>query len=167
MNKTSISLIGEAMRTLRSRLGVTHAELGDMLGLKKLTIHNLEKSVRSPSAGTISAVARFLGISEEAVITGLDQQTLDKQINEHVIPKREEMIDIADSLIKMGSDIAAGQRSEYVYSTLLSKVQDGFDYSLVGIPDLNSPSLKMSHQERLTVALLRLAKSKRPKKLMY
>ncbi len=70
-----MSRIGEKLRTLRQRQGLTSRELGAILGVSNSYIIRLEKGKRRPSMDLIIQIARYFNVSTDKLM--LDELELD------------------------------------------------------------------------------------------
>lgn len=58
-----MSMIGERIRVLRRKRGVTQGQLGDALGISGSAVGNYERGLREPDLDTIEAIADFFDVS--------------------------------------------------------------------------------------------------------
>lgn len=60
--------IGERVRALRDRAGLTQAQLADAAGIEAVTLSRYECGARSPSVSTLGRIARALGVPVSDVV---------------------------------------------------------------------------------------------------
>lgn len=64
MARTSVQQkLGKKLRTLRSEAGYTQEQLGEITGLDRTYISDIERAVRNPSLRTLEKLAKALKIS--------------------------------------------------------------------------------------------------------
>lgn len=57
-----VSTFPARLRALRERAGLSQQQLSDRAGVRKATVSDLERGVKSPSLSTLDAVAQALGV---------------------------------------------------------------------------------------------------------
>jgi transcriptional regulator with XRE-family HTH domain len=65
-----MSTIGKRLKTVRTEKHLTQTELGDILGLSKQAIANVESEHNNPSIEFISKLIENLGVNSNWLITG-------------------------------------------------------------------------------------------------
>lgn len=70
MNKTKQGHIGQRIKTSRIEKGLTQEELGEKLGLDKGTVSKMERGENAPTAKTLIALKKILGVSTDWILTG-------------------------------------------------------------------------------------------------
>jgi len=63
-----MSRIGEKLRILRNRYGLTSRELGAELGVSNTYILQIEKGKRRPSIDVVAEISRFFEVSADVLI---------------------------------------------------------------------------------------------------
>ena len=63
-----MSRIGEKLRTLRQRQGLTSRELGSILGVSNAYIIQIENGQRRPSIDLVARMSRFFNIPADILI---------------------------------------------------------------------------------------------------
>lgn len=99
--------IGETIRELRTKNGLTQKELADKLHLRHTTLGNYERGEREPDAATIEAIADFFGVS---VSDFFGRSGTNKSSNPngsisstdvfHLHPRQQGLDDVANRMIK-------------------------------------------------------------------
>ncbi len=59
---------GEKLRTLRKRNGLTQKQVGDMLGVSRVYIVQLEKGQKTPNAAMILKIADIFGVCTDKLM---------------------------------------------------------------------------------------------------
>lgn len=62
------SFIGERLKELRRRRGMTQAEFAQMLGVTKETIYRYEHGAQEPSLSRLASIAKCLDISADCLL---------------------------------------------------------------------------------------------------
>lgn len=62
-------VIGQNVKSARSRLGLTQAKLGETLGLDTLTVSRIETGAQMPSVERLNELAAALGLSLALLVT--------------------------------------------------------------------------------------------------
>lgn len=70
-----MSRIGEKLRTLRERQGLTSRELGSILGVSNSYIIRIENGQKRPSIDLVARIARYFNVTTDQLI--LDEFELD------------------------------------------------------------------------------------------
>ncbi len=63
----STQVLGEKLRALRKKRGLTQSQLGELIGVKKATISKLEKGVHNATLATIRKA--FAALRAKVIIT--------------------------------------------------------------------------------------------------
>ena len=63
-----MSRIGEKLRALRQRKGLTVRQLGDILGVSNVHIVRIENGQRKPSIDLVDRMSRFFNVSTDQLI---------------------------------------------------------------------------------------------------
>lgn len=79
-NEQSFSM-GERLARERKRLGLSQSALATELGVSLRSQQNYEKNLRNPDAGYWMAIASFLGVDVQYVLTGVHSANLDEVID--------------------------------------------------------------------------------------
>lgn len=74
-NYERMKRFGEKLRTLRERRKLSLRQLGDMLGVSKNYVWNMEKGKKTPNAAMILKIADVFGVTPNQLM--LDDQELD------------------------------------------------------------------------------------------
>lgn len=76
--------IGENIKKLRKREGLTQREFGEKVGLSEITIRRYEKEINTPTIEIINTIANKFNISVEDILdfTKEQEEMLDKIIEE-------------------------------------------------------------------------------------
>ena len=69
-----MSKVGDRIRVLRIKRGMSQAQLADAIGMKRSAIGNYERGIREPDLDTIEAFADFYDVSI-ADLMGRDENT--------------------------------------------------------------------------------------------
>jgi len=89
-------LIGERIKQERINRGLTQLELGQMLGVSKVSICGYETGTRTPTVDTFLKLIEILGLKAEYAL-GLDMNVVAEEGAEyHVIMAKEDMIIIEE-----------------------------------------------------------------------
>jgi transcriptional regulator with XRE-family HTH domain len=70
--RTLLRSLGERIKELRIRTGLTQAELGDRAGLSAKYVSELERGLRNPSLATLQRIAGGMGTSLAVLVCGID-----------------------------------------------------------------------------------------------
>lgn len=62
MDNSEQKTLGQLIIDYRARNNLTQAEFGELIGVKRLAVHCLEKSKNRPKATTESKIKKLLGI---------------------------------------------------------------------------------------------------------
>lgn len=65
-----IKIMGEFIQERRRRAGLTQEELGERLGVSFQSVSNWERGVSCPDTALLLDLARILGVSTDAILTG-------------------------------------------------------------------------------------------------
>ncbi len=92
--------VGEVIRVLRIKRGLSQSQLADAMNLKRSAIGNYERGVREPDLDTIEAFADYFDVSI-ADIMGRDENSSDDALwrKREAIrrdPKRRMLLDLAE-----------------------------------------------------------------------
>ena len=81
-------MLGARIAALRKRLGWNQAELADRLKISPSAVGMYEQGRREPSADTLVAMARVLGVSVDYLLTGTPEEqevtALDAMLRERI-----------------------------------------------------------------------------------
>ena len=89
-------LIGERIKQERINRGLTQAELGEMLGVSKVSVCGYETGTRTPTVDTFLKLIGILELKAEYAL-GLDIDVVAEDESEyHVIMSKEDMIIIEE-----------------------------------------------------------------------
>ena len=66
-----IENFGQRLHQLRTRKGLSGKVLGELCGLGKNAVRQYERGEKSPSAGTLCALADYFGVSNRKINIGL------------------------------------------------------------------------------------------------
>lgn len=96
--------IGEIMRVLRIKRGISQAELAGELGLKRSAIGNYELGLREPDLDTIEAIADFFDVSI-ADLMGREESQPSNALPPGVVPMNKLHV----QKVPMIGEVAAGE----------------------------------------------------------
>ena len=89
-------LIGERIKQERINRGLTQLELGQMLGVSKVSICGYETGTRTPTVDTFLKLIEILGLKAEYAL-GLDMNVVaEEEVEYHMIMAKEDMIIIEE-----------------------------------------------------------------------
>lgn len=89
-------LIGERIKQERVKRGLTQAELGDMLGVSKVSICGYETGTRTPTVDTFLRLIEILSVSPEYAL-GLDIDAIAEKDSEyHIVMAKEDIVIIEE-----------------------------------------------------------------------
>jgi len=74
--RTSGELLGERVRELRQKRGLTQVDLGERLGLPQSRVSEIEKGSRVPNLETILRLALALGCKVSVLMAAFDKEDL-------------------------------------------------------------------------------------------
>ena len=61
-------LLGERLKELRMERNMSQQELGNLLGITKVSVCGYENGTRSPSIDTLCEIARVFGVSTDYLL---------------------------------------------------------------------------------------------------
>ena len=76
-----MSILGERIRVLRLKRGITQVQLADALNLKRSAIGNYERGIREPDLDTLEAMADFFDVSMGDILGRDEYDSLDDKLN--------------------------------------------------------------------------------------
>ena len=89
-------LIGERIKQERINRGLTQLELGQMLGVSKVSICGYETGTRTPTVDTFLKLIDILGLKAEYAL-GLDMNVIaEEEAEYHVVMAKEDMVIIEE-----------------------------------------------------------------------
>lgn len=73
-------ILGDRIKFLRKRAGLTQSDLAEMLGTIKQTVSNWECNISSPDADTLCALSAIFGVTTDYLLKGVEpEQAEDKK----------------------------------------------------------------------------------------
>lgn len=89
-------LIGERIKQERLKRGLTQFELGEMLGVSKVSVCGYETGTRTPTVDTFLKLIDILGLKAEYAL-GLDVDVVSEEENGyHMVMAKEDMVIIEE-----------------------------------------------------------------------
>ena len=89
-------LIGERIKQERLNRGLTQFELGEMLGVSKVSVCGYETGTRTPTVDTFLKLINILGLKAEYAL-GLDVDVVaEEEADYHVVMAKDDMIIIEE-----------------------------------------------------------------------
>jgi len=89
-------LIGERIKQERLKRGMTQYELGEMLGVSKVSVCGYETGTRTPTVDTFLKLINILGLKAEYAL-GLDVDVVSEEESEyHMVMAKEDMVIIEE-----------------------------------------------------------------------
>lgn len=74
--------IGENIKQLRERFGLTQTQLGEIAGVSDKAVSTWENGANIPRMGAIQKMADYFGIQKSAIIEGMDEKKNPTQMDE-------------------------------------------------------------------------------------
>lgn len=104
--------LGQRVRDLRLRLGLSQAQLATKAGLSPAGVHQIEVGGTNPQLGTLEHIAAALGVSLRSLMVG-EHESMDT-------PETEELIRTLRRVMSSGNDVAKNNvRSALLTSDVL------------------------------------------------
>ena len=70
----------KGLKSIRMRLGLTQARIGEMTGIASNTLSRYERGVLTPSADAISTIARALNVTTDELLNGPASRTWELRV---------------------------------------------------------------------------------------
>ena len=90
-------LLGERLKELRMERNMSQQELGNLLGITKVSVCGYENGTRSPSIDTLCEIARVFGVSTDYLL-GMEIPIIANDIGEYIGAISKEDIEIIYNL---------------------------------------------------------------------
>lgn len=115
-NATISQHIGQALQQARLRSGITQAELGHALGVKRVTVSRWERGERSLDITTLLTIARLLHIDPATLLPDTEPILYEQ------LPSTPSQQSIAESPYTHGSDLLLAIELLYQHPQLAGSV---------------------------------------------
>lgn len=90
-------LLGERLKELRMERNMSQQELGNLLGITKVSVCGYENGTRSPSIDTLCEIARVFGVSTDYLL-GMEIPIIANDMGEYIGAISKEDIEIIYNL---------------------------------------------------------------------
>lgn len=67
-----INSIGERVKALRIKRGMNQTELGNLLGVKQVTVSMIEKNTNKPTIAQLEVLSDYFGVSIDWIVKGVE-----------------------------------------------------------------------------------------------
>jgi transcriptional regulator with XRE-family HTH domain len=105
-----LEILGQRIRQLRERKGMSQDDLGKVLSLGRAAIGHYESGFRNPDPPTLQRIADYFSVSADWLLGRTDDPRGLKQLMEDAVKEDKELAEFWEAFLKGGSELRVAFR---------------------------------------------------------